>query len=116
MINEIYNQLKTPKSIEEINIRFAEIGLKWNTEQIELFLELDKKINYTSGKWSIDEGDLNTKVKAFLDDIFNNKPVIPINLILKDIPFTIGKPEFIKIIEDSHNYYIHPNGAVVCKR
>ena len=45
MINEIYNQLKTPKSIEEINIRFAEIGLKWNTEQIELFLELDKKIN-----------------------------------------------------------------------
>ena len=116
MINKIYNQLKTPKTIEEICMRFAEIGLNWNRYQIELFIGLDKNIINASGRWSIGEDDLSSKVNAFLDDVFKNKPVMPINLILKDLPFIIGKPEFIKIVEENQNYYIHPNGVVICKK
>lgn len=116
MINEIYSQLKTPKNIEEIHMRFSEIGLDWNEHQIKLFLGLDKNIKCESEMWSFGEGDLSTRVVSFLEELFKNKPAMPINLILKDIPFTIGKPEFLKIVELSQHFYIHPNGNVICKK
>jgi hypothetical protein len=44
MIEKIYTQLKVPKTPEEIQLRFTEIGLNWNIHQIELFLDMDKNI------------------------------------------------------------------------
>jgi len=51
MLEKVYEQLKTPKTLSEVHSRFNEIGIQWNQSQVRLFLEMDKK-NYQRG-WNL---------------------------------------------------------------
>lgn len=44
MLEKVYEQLKTPKTLSEVHSRFNEIGIQWNQSQVRLFLEMDKKL------------------------------------------------------------------------
>lgn len=115
MINKVYEQLKTPKTLSEIHSRFNEIGIGWNESQIKLFLEMDKSIVNKNGLFSIGEGDLEYKVIETLDELFKERPKMPISKIMEGLPFTIGKVELLRIVEKSENYYT-PNGVVISKK
>lgn len=115
MITKAYEQLKTPKTLSEIHSRFNEIGIEWNESQIQLFLEMDKNIVNKNGLFSIAEGDLENKVLEALDELFKERPKIPISKILEELTFTIGKSELLRIVEESDNYYT-PNGVIISKR
>jgi hypothetical protein len=115
MVEKVYEQLKTPKSLSEICSRFNEIGIAWNISQVKLFLEMDKKIKEINGLYSLGEGDIEQKVIGVLDQLFKEKPKIPIKKIMEQIPFTIGKAELLDIISESENYY-SPNGVIISKK
>jgi len=38
LVEIIYEQLKTPKSVEELHQRLNEAGVKWNKAQLQLLL------------------------------------------------------------------------------
>jgi hypothetical protein len=40
MLEKVYEQLKTPKTLSEVHSRFNEIGIQWNQSQVRLFLEM----------------------------------------------------------------------------
>ncbi|NLK09646.1 MAG: hypothetical protein GX317_01600 [Staphylococcus equorum] len=115
MITKAYEQLKTPKTLSEIHSRFNEIGIEWNESQIKLFIEMDKSIVDKNGLFYVGEGDLEHKVLETLDELFKERPKIPISKIMEGFSFTIGKSEFLRIIEESDNYYT-PNGVIISKR
>lgn len=115
MVEKAYEQLKTPKSLSEIHSRFNEIGIQWNISQVKLFLEMEKKITEKEGLYSLGEGDLQQKVIGVLDQLFKEKPKIPIKKIMEQIPFTIGKSELLDIVEESENYYT-PNSVIISKK
>lgn len=117
MVNNIYSQLKTPQSIESIHSRLIEVGVNWNLAQVKLFVSMDKNFKEHLGMWSIEDGDLSSKVLNFLDNMFSRNPKIPISIIMRKLPsdITIGKNELLKLIEDSLNYYT-PNGVIICKK
>lgn len=115
MIAKAYEQLKTPKTLSEVHSRLNEIGVKWNESQIKLFLEMDKNIVERNGLFSMGEGDLEHKVFEALDELFKQRPKIPISKIMEGLSVTIGKSELLHIIEESENYYT-PNGVIICKR
>jgi len=115
MVEKAYEQLKTPKSLFEICSRFNEIGISWNVSQVKLFLEMDKKIIEKNGLYSLGEEDIEQKIIMVLDQLFKEKPKIPIKKIMEQIPFTIGKAELLDIISDSENYY-SPNDVIISKK
>ena len=112
MIVKAYKQLETPKTLSEVHRRFNEIGIHWNESQIELFLEMDKNIIERDGLFSIGDSDLEHKVIKELDELFKQRPKIPISKIMEELPFTIGKSELLNIVEESQNYYT-PNGVII---
>lgn len=115
MISRAYEQLITPKTLSEVHSRFKEIRINWNESQVKLFLEMDKNIVESDGLFSTGKGELEYKVLETLDELFKEKPKIPISKIMEGLPFTIGKSELLHIIEESENYYT-PNGVIICKR
>lgn len=115
MINKVYEQLKTPKTLSEVHNRFNEIGIQWNSSQVRLFLEMDKKIIKEDGLYLIGGGDLEQKVLTVLDQLFKEKPKVPLKKIMEKIPFTIGKAEVLHIVEKSQKYYT-PNGVIISKK
>lgn len=115
MISKIYKQLKTAKTLDEVHSRFNEVGIDWNKSQIRLFLEMDKNITGREGLFSVGNSDLEHKVIKALDELFIQKPKIPISKIMEEIPFTIGKSELLSIVEKSESYYT-PNGVIISKK
>jgi len=115
MVDRIYEQLKTPKTLKETQNRLVEIGIDWNLAQVQLFLEMDKKIVENNGFYSANVGGLDYKVLGVLDQLFKDKPKIPVRKIMEQIPFTIGKQELLAIVEKSDSYY-SPNGVIISKK
>lgn len=115
MIEKAYEQLKTPKTLSEVHSRFNEIGIQWNQSQVRLFLEMDKKIIKKDGVYSIGEGEIEQKILRILDQLFKEKPKIPLRKVMEQIPFTISKAELLEIVENSQNYYT-PNGVIISKK
>lgn len=114
MENKIYEQLKTPKTIEELQERFNEIDIKWNKSQVQLFLEMDPKVIVNQNKWSIKEGDMKDAVLNVIAKALENKPIIPVKLIMKDIPksITISEEQLLDIALQS-NKYVSTNGKTL---
>ncbi|MBN1048294.1 hypothetical protein FDB30_11415 [Clostridium botulinum] len=106
MENKIYEQLKTPKTIEELQERLDEIGVQWNKSQVQLFLEMDQKVVINQNKWSIKEGDMKDVVIDIIAKVLGNKPIIPVKLIMKDIPksITISEEQLLDIALQSGKY------------
>lgn len=117
MIEKVYDQLKTPKTVEELHIRLNESGILWNTSQIRLFLEADKNIRQKDNLWSVDDDSIDSKVIEALDEMFKDKPKIPISIILRELgaDITVSKKELLKIVEGSSRYY-SPNEVIICKK
>jgi hypothetical protein len=115
MLEKAYEQLKTPKTLSEVHSRFNEIGIQWNQSQVRLFLEMDKKITKKDGMYSIGEGDFEQKILRILEQLFKEKPKIPLRKVMEQIPFTISKAELLEIVENSQNYYT-PNGVIISKK
>lgn len=115
LVDRIYEQLKTPKTLEETQNRLGEIGIEWNLAQVQLFLEMDKKIVKENGLYSTNEGGIDHKVLEVLDQLFRERPKIPVRKIMEQIPFTIGKQELLAIVVKSDSYY-SPNGVIISKK
>ena len=92
-----------------------------NNEAIKNMLDktiqnkMDKKITKKDGMYSIGEGDIEQKVLRILDQLFKEKPKIPLSKVMEQIPFTISKAELLEIVENSQNYYT-PNGVIISKK
>lgn len=114
MENKIYEQLKTPKTIEELQERLNEIGITWNKSQIQLFLEMDQKVVVNQNKWSIKEGDIKERVLDIIEKVLGDKPIIPVKVIMKDIPksITISEEQLLDIALQS-NKYVSTNGKTL---
>lgn len=106
MENRIYEQLKTLKTIEELQERLSEVGIQWNKSQVQLFLEMDPKVIENQNKWSIKEGDMKDVVLDVIAKVLGNKPIVPIKLIMKDIPksITISEEQLLAIALQSNKY------------
>lgn len=114
MENKIYEQLKTPKTIEELQERLNEIDIKWNKSQVQLFLQMDQKVVVNQNKWSVKEGDIKVVVLDIIAKALGNKPIIPVKLIMKDIPksITISEEQLLGIAIQSGRY-ISTNGKTL---
>jgi hypothetical protein len=116
MVNQIYDQLKTPKTIDELQQRLTEIGLKWNKSQVELFLELDKNIMKNGYTYNVSGSDTKDIILDIIDKTIGGKPIIPIKKVMENISVdvVVSVEEILKIALDSGRY-ISPNGAVLKK-
>lgn len=114
MENKIYEQLKTPKTIGELQERLNEIGITWNKSQVQLFLEMDQKVVVNQNKWSIKEGDMKEVVLDIIAKALGNKPILPVKLIMKDIPksITVSEEQLLAIALQSGKY-ISTNGKTL---
>ncbi|MEG3042354.1 MAG: hypothetical protein RR891_10145 [Clostridium sp.] len=114
MENKIYEQLKTPKTIEELQERLNEIDIKWNKSQIQLFLEMDPKLIISQNKWSVKEDDIKDVVLDIIAKALGNKPIMPVKLIMKDIPknITISDEQLLDIALQSSKY-VSTNGKTL---
>ena len=117
MVETIYEQLKTPKSVEELHQRLNEAGVKWNKAQLQLFLLMDSNIKKTGDLYSVGGNNLNTIILDIVDKEMSGKPVTPIKKIMEHVPkdITVSAEEISKIAEQSGKYKIHPNGAVLMR-
>lgn len=116
MVEKIYEQLKTPKTIEEIYERINEVGVKWNISQIQLFLEMDKNIVNNGDLYSINGIDKEELVLNEIERIIGLKPMIPIKQIISNISSDIiVSPEEIRKIAIDSGKYISPNLSVLKK-
>ncbi len=113
-MQKIYDQLKTPKNIVELYRRLNEIDISWNKSQIELFLEMDKNIIQKGDKWQVEGGDTKESILGIIYKVLGNKPIVPIKLIMKQIPSDIitSEEEILKIAMESGKY-ISPNGKTI---
>lgn len=114
MENKIYEQLKTPKTIEELQERLNEIDITWNKSQVQLFLEMDQKVVENQKKWSIKEGDMKGVILDIIAKALGNKPIIPVKIIMKDIPnnITISEEQLLDIALQSGKY-VSTNGKTL---
>ncbi len=78
MVEIIYEQLKTPKSFEELYQRLKELQIKWNKAQLQLFLLMDSNIKKTGDLYSAAGNDLNNIILDVVDKEMSGKPVTPI--------------------------------------
>jgi len=117
LVEIIYEQLKTPKSVEELYQRLKESGVKWNKAQLQLFLLMDSNIKKTGDLYSAGGNNLNTIILDIVDKVMDGKPMAPIKRIMKHIPSDIAvSAEVIsKIAEQSGKYKLHPSGAVLMR-
>ena len=117
MVEIIYEQLKTPKSVEELHQRLKESGVKWNKAQLQLFLLMDSNIKKTGDLYSAGGNNLNTIILDIVDKVMDGKPVAPIKRIMEYVPsdITVSAEEISKIAEQSGKYKLHPNGAVLMR-
>lgn len=116
MIEQIYNQLKTPKTLDELHQRLNEIGLKWNKSQVELFLQMDKNIIENRDAYSVGGTDAKDIILDIIDKTIGGKPMIPIKKVMENISLdvVVSAEEILKIALDSGRY-VSPNGAVLKK-
>lgn len=117
MVEIIYEQLKTPKSIEELHQRLKESGMEWNKAQLQLFLLMDSNIKKTGDLYSTGGNNLNTIILDIVDTVMDGKPVAPIKKIMEHVPndITISAEEISKIAEQSGKYKLHSNMAVLMR-
>jgi hypothetical protein len=117
LVEIIYEQLKTPKSVEELHQRLKESGVKWNKAQLQLFLLMDSNIKKTGDLYSAGGNNLNTIILDIVDKVMDGKPVAPIKRIMEYVPndITVSAEEISKIAEQSGKYKLHPNGAVLMR-
>ncbi len=117
MVEIIYEQLKTPKSVEELHQRLKESGVKWNKSQLQLLLLMDSNINKTGDLYSTGGNNLDSVILDVIDKVIDGKPVAPIKKIMEYIPndITVSSEEISKIAEQSGKYKLHPNGAVLTR-
>lgn len=114
MVEQIYEQLKTPKTLEELHQRLHDIGIKWNEAQIELFLSMDKNIVGYKGLYSIVKNDISNIVLAIIDKTIGNRPMVPIMKIMKFIPndIVVSSDEILSIATNNGKYE-NINGSVL---
>ena len=117
MVEIIYEQLKTPKSVEELHQRLNEAGVKWNKAQLQLFLLIDSNINKTGDLYSTGGNNLDSVILDVIDKVIDGKPVASIRKIMEYVPnnITVSAEEISKIAEYSGKYKLHPNGAVLIR-
>lgn len=114
MVEQIYAQLKTPKTIDELYQRLNEIGLKWNKSQVELFLQMDTSITQNGYTYSVARNDTKDIILDIIDKTIGSKPMIPIKKVMENISTdTIVSAEEILNIAIDSGRYISPNGAVI---
>jgi hypothetical protein len=113
MVEIIYEQLKTPKSVEELHQRLKESGVKWNKAQLQLLFLMDSNINKTGDLYSTGGNSINSIVLDVVDKVMDGKPVAPIRKIMEYVPnhITISAEEISKIAEHSGKYKLHPKGV-----
>lgn len=116
MLEQIYSQLRTPKTLDELHQRLNEIGLKWNKSQVELFLQMDKSITQKGDTYSVGGSDDRDIILDIIDKTMGVKPIVPIKKVMENISgdIIISAEEILKIALDSGRY-ISPNGAVLKK-
>jgi hypothetical protein len=120
MVDEIYNQIKTPKTIDEIHQRLNEIGIEWNKSQIELFLEMDKNIVGNGQKWQAEGENKNDVILQVIDKVLGSKPIVPIKKILDIIDadysdIQTDAKQILNIALDS-NQFISTNGKTLKRK
>jgi hypothetical protein len=117
LIETIYEQLKIPKSVEELYQRLKESGVKWNKAQLQLFLLMDSNVKKTGDLYSVGGNNLNTIILDIVDKVMDGKPMAPIKRVMEHIPnnITVSAEEISKIAEQSGKYKLHPNGAVLMR-
>ena len=116
MVNEIYDQLKIPKTLEELYQRLSELGLKWNKAQIELFLSMDKSILKIGDTYSVGGIDTKDIILDIIEKTIGGKPMVPIKKVMENIPIdVVASAEQILKVALNSGKYISPNGAVLKK-
>ena len=117
LVEIIYEQLKTPKSVEELHQRLKESGVKWNKAQLQLFLLMNSNIKKTGDLYSVWGNHLNSVILDIVDKVMDGKPVAPIKRIMEYVPsdITVSAEEISKIAEQSGKYKLHSNGAVLMR-
>lgn len=118
MVQIIYNQLKIPKSIEELHQRLQESGVNWNKTQLELFLLMDSNVNRNGDLYSVNENNPNSIILDVIDKEMEGKPLLHINKIMESIPkdITVSIEEIIKVAEQSGRYNLHSNRVVLMRK
>ncbi len=116
MVEQIFNQLKTPKTLEVLHQRLQQIGLNWNKAQVELFVQLDRNIIKQGDVYFVESGSSNDKILEIIDKAMEGRPVIPVKKIMEMIPQEIitSDSEIIKIAQKSSRYK-SPNNVVIVK-
>jgi hypothetical protein len=114
MVEQIYDQLKTPKTLDELHQRLNEIGLKWNKAQVELFTQMDKNIIQNGVTFSISGTDTKDNILDIIDKTIGAKPMVPIKKVIENIPkdIIVSAEEILKVALESGRY-ISPNGSVL---
>ena len=118
MVEIIYNQLKTPKSIEELHQSIKESGINWNKAQLELFLLMDSNVNKNDRLCSVGSNNPNRIILDVIDNVIEGKPLVHINKIMESVPneITVSAEEIIKIAEQSGRYNLHSNRVVLMRK
>jgi len=117
LVELIYEQLKTPKSIEELYQRLKESEIKWNKAQLQLFLLMDNKIKKTGDLYSVEDNNLSNIILDIIDKVIDGKPLVTIKKVMESVPnnIVVSSEEISRIAEESGRYRLHPNGAVLIK-
>lgn len=116
MVEQIYDQLKIPKTFDVIYQRFQEIGINWNTAQVELFLQLDRNIVQQGEVYYIEFDNSDEAIVEVIDKAIEGRPIIPVKKIMDLIPqgVMVSDKDIIRIAIDSGRYR-SPNNAVIAK-
>lgn len=116
MVEQIYNQLKTPKSLEVLHQRLQEIGLNWNKAQVELFVQLDRNIIKQGDVYFVESGSSNDRILEIIDKAIEGRFIIPVKKVMELVPqdIKVSDTDIIKMAIDSGRYK-SPNNAVIMK-
>jgi hypothetical protein len=114
MIEKIYDQLQTPKTLQELHSRLNESGVNWNMAQLQLFVEIDRTILKREDKYRVDTGNAKGIILDIIDNTMEGKPMIHVKKLMEHMPAGITEFDIVKAALASGKYK-RLNDAVIMK-
>ena len=92
----LYDYMKTPKSIDDLQFIFREHGLGWNNKQVELYTLLDPAIYSKHGKWTVQQDERRQVILEAIEKAIGYRPMTKID---PDVMLNIPGKYIISILE-----------------
>jgi len=118
MSNPLLDILNTPRTSDEILEKLKEKGYQWSDDQLKLYLELDRDVQFRNGKYYLETTDRSKTILKEIDRVMGPENIMPILRVISELPQSIitSKEEISAIVKNSAEFELLPNNITIKRK